>query len=93
MSEQLGHVLQGLLTMREAEAILKGQDRSPWVFVGRDGEPMTPGSFWQNVWRPLLNRAKLRYRKPYANRDTYASLLIQNRESLAYISVKGEQDE
>ena len=49
MSEQLGRTLQGLLTMREAEAILKGQDRSPWLFLGRDGEPMTPGAFWQNV--------------------------------------------
>jgi len=85
MSEPLGHVLQGLLTMREAEAILKGQDRSPWLFLGRDGGPMTPGSFWQNVWRPLLRRSKLRYRKPHALRHTYASLLIQNRESLAYI--------
>jgi hypothetical protein len=46
---------------------------------------MTPGTFWQNGWRPLLNRAKLRYWKPHAMRPTYARLLIQNRESLAYI--------
>ena len=85
MSEQLGHVLQGLLTMREAEAILKGQDRPPWLFLGRDGGPMTPGSFWQNLWRPLLRRSGLSYRKPHALRHTYASLLIQNRENLAYI--------
>ncbi len=85
MSEQLGQVLQGLLTMREAEAILKGQDRSPWLFLGRDGGPMTPGSFWQNVWRPLLRHSGLHCRKPHDLRHTYASLLIQNRESLAYI--------
>jgi len=85
MREQLGRTLQGLLTMREAEAILKGQDRSPWLFLGRDGEPMTPGAFWQNVWRPLLRRSKLPYRKPHSLRHTYASLLIQNGESLAYI--------
>jgi integrase len=85
MSEQLSQVLQGLLTMREAEAILRGRDRYPWLFLGRDGGPMTPGSFWQNVWRPLLRRSGLRYRKPHTLRHTYASLLIQNRESLAYI--------
>ena len=67
------------------EAILKGQDRSPWLFLGRDGGPLTPGAFWQNVWRPLLRSSGLRYRKPHTLRHTYASLLIQNRESLAYV--------
>lgn len=43
------------------------------------------GAFWQNVWRPLLRRSKLPYRKPHSLRHTYASLLIQNGESLAYI--------
>jgi integrase len=85
MSDQLGRVLQGLLTMREAEAILKGEDRSPWLFLGRGGGPMTPGAFWQNVWRPLLRQTGLLYRKPHTLRHTYASLLIQNGESLAYI--------
>ena len=85
MSEQLSHVLQGLLTMREAETILKGQARSPWLFLGRDGGPLTPAAFWQNVWRPLLRQSGLRYRTPHTIRHTYASLLIQNRESLVYV--------
>jgi integrase len=46
---------------------------------------MTPGALWQNVWRPLLRRSKLPYRKPHSLRHSYASLLIQNGESLAYI--------
>ncbi len=46
---------------------------------------MTPGAFWQNYWRPLLRRSALRYRKPHALRHTYASLLVQNGESLAYV--------
>ena len=72
--------------MREAEAILKGEDRAPWLFLGRDGEPMTPGAFWQNVWRsaPAPLQAAL-YRKPHSLRHNYASLLIQNGERLAYI--------
>jgi len=44
---------------------------------------MTPGAFWQNVWRPLLRRSRVRYRKPDTLRHTYASLLIENGESLA----------
>jgi len=46
---------------------------------------MTPGAFWQNVWRPLLCRSGPPCRKLHTLRHTYASLLIQNRESLAYI--------
>jgi integrase len=69
--------------MREAEAM--GERRSPWLFLGRDGGPLTPGGFWQNVWRSLLRRSGLRYRKPHTLRHTYASLLIQSRESLAYV--------
>jgi integrase len=85
MSKQLTHVLQGFLAVREVEAIVKGQERSPWLFLGGGDGPMTPGSFWQNVWCPLLRRAGIRYRKPHTLRHTYASLLIQNGESLAYI--------
>jgi integrase len=85
MSAQLARVLQGLLAVREAEGILKGQAGPPWLFVGGDGGPITPGAFWQNIWRPLLRRAELRYRKPHTLRHTYASLMIQGGESLAYI--------
>jgi integrase len=85
MSNQLTRVLQGLLAVREAEAIVTGRERSPWLFLGGGDGPMTPGAFWQNVWRPLLRRAGIRYRKPHTLRHTYASLLIQNGESLAYI--------
>jgi integrase len=85
MSEQLGRVLQGLVARHEADARHKGQACSPWLFPGRDGEPITPGAFWQNVWRPLLRRSGLPYRKPHTLRHSYASFLIQNRENLAYI--------
>jgi integrase len=85
MSEQLGRVLQELVARREADARHKGQARSPWLFPDRAGEPITPGAFWQNVWRPLLRRSGLPYRKPHTLRHSYASFLIQNRENLAYI--------
>jgi integrase len=50
-----------------------------------DGEPVTPGAFWQNVWKPLLRRAGVRHRKPHTLRHTFASLLLQQGESLVYV--------
>jgi integrase len=37
------------------------------------------------VWIPLLTRAGLGYRKPHTLRHTFASMLIQAGESLAYV--------
>lgn len=36
-------------------------------------------------WTKLLNQGGVTYRKPHMLRHTYASLLIQNGESLAYV--------
>jgi integrase len=56
-----------------------------WVFPGRDAEmPMHPVTFLGR-WTKLLNQAGITYRKPHALRYTYASLLIQKEESLAYV--------
>jgi integrase len=55
------------------------------VFPGRDLEhPFHPGSFLVR-WNKLLAQAGVTYRKPHTLRHTYASLLIQNGESLAYV--------
>jgi integrase len=83
MSRQLCQVLQGHLTLREAEAIARGDSAPPW-FSASDGRPRTPGAFW-TVWQSLTRRADVRYRKPHALRHTFASLLIQQGESLAYV--------
>jgi integrase len=77
MSQQLCYVLRGYLAMRGTA--------SPWLFPTADGSQMTPGSFWQCPWHSLLRRAVVPYRKPHALRHTYASLLIQHGESLAYV--------
>lgn len=85
MSRQLARVLQDHLTLRQAETIVAGHEPSPWLFAGPDGQPITPGAFWQNVWKPLLRRAQLRHRGPHTMRHTFASLLIGQGESLAYV--------
>jgi integrase len=56
-----------------------------WLFPGRDSEmPMHPVTFLGR-WTKLLQECGVTYRKPHALRHTYASLLIQNGESLAYV--------
>ncbi|MBI3455457.1 MAG: site-specific integrase [Candidatus Rokubacteria bacterium] len=85
MSQQLCRVLQGHVSLKQAEAIVAGQKPSAWLFSGPEGQPITPGAFWQNTWKPLLRRAELRHRGPHTLRHTFASLLIAQGESLAYI--------
>jgi integrase len=46
---------------------------------------MLPEHFRCLVWIPLLRQAGLRYRKPHTLRHTFASMLIQAGESLAYV--------
>ena len=46
---------------------------------------MTPSAFRYSVWLPLLHQSGVRYRKPHTVRHTFASMLIQAGESLAYV--------
>ena len=39
----------------------------------------------RNIWKRLLDKCGLNYRKFHTTRHTFASLLISNNESLAYI--------
>jgi hypothetical protein len=42
----------------------------------------------ERVWRPLQARAGLRYRTPHQARHTFATLLLQQGESLDYVKVQ-----
>jgi integrase len=77
LSKQLCDVLGSYLATRRSDA--------SWVFPGKDGWPMTPSAFRSSVWLPLLRRSGVRYRKPHTLRHTFASMLIQAGESLAYV--------
>ncbi len=85
MSRQLARVLQGYLSLREAEAVVRGQAPSPYLFPDPDGDLLDREWFNRNVWRPLLRRAGLRFRTPHQMCHAFASILIQNGESLAYV--------
>jgi integrase len=85
MSTQLSAVLQGWLTLGAAEAAVEGRPPGPWLFPGPNGRPVRRQYFTDAVWRPILRRASVRYRPPVQLRHSYASLLIQQGESLAYV--------
>jgi integrase len=85
MSRQLAEALQSLRTLQEAEAVLAGVAPSERVFSDGTGGPIQEDGFRNNVWRPLLRRAQLRYRKPHTLRHTYASMLIEAGEPLTYV--------
>jgi integrase len=85
MSRQLAHVLQGSLSLRAAEAVLSGRPVAPTLFPGPDGGILRRDWFEGHVWRPLLRRAGLRYRTPHQLRHSFATLLIAQGESLAYV--------
>jgi len=67
-------------------ASLKGGRRLPaWVFTTAEGTPLDGDNLRHRVFYVLLEKGKLRQIRFHDLRHTYASLLIQNGESLAYV--------
>jgi integrase len=89
MSRQLQQVWQSVLSLRAAESVVAGRPDSEWLFpdptTRDDRQPLLPVLFYKGIWWPLLRRTGLRYRKPHTLRHTFASLLLQNGESVTYV--------
>jgi integrase len=79
MSQQLCQVLQAYLKAR--------RDDSPWLFPARNRGPLplNPNTFRPQFWKPSLDVSGLTYAHPHVLRHTYASMLIENGENLAYV--------
>jgi integrase len=86
MSRQLQAALTDSRGAKTVEATVQGTTPSPWVFGGLDGKPMDYEQFTRRVWTPLLTLAGLRYRGIHQLRHTWASLLLMQGESPAYVS-------
>lgn len=40
----------------------------------------------KTIWMPALKRAKVKYRRPYQTRHTYASMMLTAGESIAWLA-------
>lgn len=58
------------------------------IFINeRTGEPYTGDQgLRKTIWIPALKRAKVKYRRPYQTRHTYASMMLTAGESIAWLA-------
>jgi integrase len=100
MSSQLAEVLSGLLSRRRAEALRKEMEKPAeerrnaatvvnevmegWLFTTPAGAQIDPGSLLRLFYR-LLVEAKLRRVRFHDLRHSFASLLLSQGESPAYV--------
>lgn len=86
MSRQLAEILKALLVDRKKEALANGWGEVPErVFLNDAGGTIDEGNLRGRVFYRALARAGLRRIRIHDLRHTFASLLIQNGESLAYV--------
>jgi len=86
MSMQLTQVLKDAKHQRKLETINKGWGKVPdWVFVSSAGTPLDINHWRKRVFYKAIEKAELRRVRVHDIRHTYASLLIQAGESLAYV--------
>jgi integrase len=85
MSLQLSTVLRRLRTERKRVALKTGKPSSEWVFLTAQGAVVDGDNLRNRVFYKLLEKAEVRQVRLHDLRHTYASLLIQQGESLAYV--------
>lgn len=85
LADDLIATLKEQLAMQEAEAALAGTPRPKWLFSSPEGGIIRSNNFRDRVWRPLLKKAGLNYRRIHATRHTFATRLIMAGEKLVYV--------
>jgi integrase len=86
MSQHLTDVLRRLHTQRKAEKLQHGWEEMPeWAFCTPQRGLLDQSNLRKRVFFPCLAKAGLRRVRIHDLRHTYATLLIQQGESLAYI--------
>lgn len=88
LSRQLVATLRELAASQAATARSEGRPPSAWVFASPAGRSLDTDAFRRGPWRRLFVAAGVPYAWPHSLRHTYASLLIQHGESLAYVKAQ-----
>jgi integrase-like protein len=77
---------KALVTARNAEALKRGWGRVPeWIFCNENAGPLDGDNLRHRVFYKVLAKAGLRRVRFHDLRHTFASLLIAQGESLAYV--------
>jgi integrase len=84
MSDGLATVLTAHRKAVAEEAIKAGRKMPEWAFPGPDGSPLDPGNV-RRAFHSCLQKAKIRRVRFHDTRHCFASWLIGNGESLAYV--------
>jgi integrase len=86
MSQQLARTLLRLQTDRKPEAPRRGwPELPPWIFCSDAGTPLDPANVDKAFKRVLKSAGLPLHFSPHGLRHTFASLLLQQGESPAYV--------
>jgi integrase len=86
ISQRLTHMLDQLEQQRAAQMLEREwQKMPPWVFCTRAGTPMDESKVRRAMRKVLIEAGLPRHFSPHGLRHTYASLMLQQGESLIYV--------
>src|SRR5215471_17477880 len=85
MADDLLSVLETLRARRKEDWFKQGKLLPEWVFCTEDGNFVNEYNFRSRKFYPLITKAKLRRFRIHDLRHTYASIMLQNGESLTYV--------
>lgn len=84
LSDQLTRELRRIYTARKEEALRSGTGHIEPIIFPTKGDYTSQNSV-RNIWKRVLDKAELDYRKFHCTRHTFASLLIADNHPLNYI--------